>query len=182
MQESSKSLSVGSLAVKPVSFVFATGSSWLDRLVTRVTRSPWSHVAMRFDADNLLVETLAGRGFLTGAGDKYAGWTSSSVISRQVQDEIYDEMLTLSRRWQAAAPHYGYATCLAIGIKELFGRRAGYAALAWLPAGSANTLVCSEMLVILWRLAEPDFLQGQDPRLVSPDQLFQTLLQGSVAD
>ena len=168
--------------MKTVSFVFATGSSWLDRLVTSITRSPWSHVAMRFDADDLLVETLAGRGFLTGAGDKYAGWMSSRVISRQVPDEIYDEMLALSRRWQAAAPPYGYATCLAIGIKELFGRRAGYIALAVLPARAANTLVCSEMLVILWRLAEPEFLHGQDPRLVSPDQLFQTLLKGSVAD
>lgn len=168
--------------MKTVSFIFATGSSWLDRLVTSVTRSPWSHVAMRFDADDLLVETLAGRGFLTGTGDKYAGWISSRVISRLVQDEIYDEMLALSRRWQAAAPPYGYATCLAIGIKELFGTRSAGTALALLPAGSAKTLVCSEMLVKLWRVAEPDFLFGQDPRLISPDQLFQTLLKGSVAD
>lgn len=168
--------------MKTVSFIFATGPSWLDRLVTTVTRSPWSHVALRFDAENLLVEALAGRGFLTESGDKYAGWVSSQVVPRLAPDEIYAEMLAISRRWGEEKPPYGYATCLAIGIKELFGERAGQIALALLPVGSSDTLVCSEMLVRLWRLVEPEFLSGQDPRLVSPDQLFQALLQSSGAD
>ena len=161
--------------MKTISLIFATGPSWLDRLVTSVTHSPWSHVALRFDAENLLVETLAGRGFLTGAGDKYVGWTSSTVVSRLVPDDIYDQMLATSRGWAAEKIPYGYATCLAIGIKEVFGNRAGQIVLALLSAGSADTLVCSEMLVKLWRLVEPEFLSGQDARLVSPEQLFQAV-------
>lgn len=163
--------------MKGVSFVFATGSSWLDRLVTRVTRSPWSHVALRFDDDDILVEAQAGKGILVGTGGKYANWTMSLALSRFVADDVYEEMMTQAYRWKTAAVPYGYATCLAIGVKELCGLQAAVIMLSMLSRFFGETLVCSEMLVKLWRIAEPEFMVGQDCRLVSPDQLFQVFKQ-----
>ncbi len=163
--------------MKRVSFVFATGASWLDRLVTAVTRSEWSHAALRFDADDLLVEALVGRGFLLEPGDKYAGWERSQTISCDVSDEAYAAMLVQVQQWQRSMIGYGYATCLAIGVKESIGVWAGRAILSILAVFTSNTLVCSEMLVKLWRYVEPDFLAGQDCRLVSPEALYRVLLQ-----
>ena len=163
--------------MKQVSFVFATGESWLDRLVTVFTRSAWSHVALRFEDSDLLVEALAGRGLLLEPGNKYADWRRSQALSFSVSDDSYAAMLAQAHQWQKSAIGYGYATCLAIGIKEIFGVWAGRALLALLAGFAANTLVCSEMLVKLWRQVEPDFFIGQDCRLVSPEQLYRVLLQ-----
>ena len=163
--------------MKQISFVFATGASWLDRLVTKITRSPWSHVALRFDDDDILVEAQAGKGFLVGAGGKYADWTMSQALSRFVADDVYKEMMAQAYRWKTAAVPYGYATCLAIGVKELCGLQAAVIMLSMLPRFFDETLVCSEMLVKLWRIAEPEFMTGQDCRLISPDQLFQVFKQ-----
>lgn len=111
------------------------------------------------------------------SGNKYEGWTKSQTISCCIDDEVYSLMLAQSYRWKQESVDYGYATCLAIGIKELVGVRAGQAMVELLPRSSAKTMVCSEMLVKLWRHAAPDFLAGQDCRLVSPEQLYQGLLQ-----
>ena len=110
--------------MKQVSFIFATGESWLDRLVTTATRATWSHVALRFDEDNLLVEALAGRGLLLEAGDKYAGWERSQTVSCSIDDGAYAAMLSQVHQWKQMTIAYGYATCLAIGVKELLGFRA----------------------------------------------------------
>jgi hypothetical protein len=163
--------------MKRVSFIFATGESWLDRLVTFVTRSAWSHVAFRFDDDGLLTEALAGRGFLLEPVDRFNGWERSQTISCSVSDDSYAAMLVQATRWRQSSIAYGYATCLAIGVKEVFGVWAGRTMLALLEGFAANTLVCSEMLVKLWRYVEPDFLAEQDCRLVSPEQLHRILLQ-----
>ena len=163
--------------MKRVSFIFATGDSWLDRLVTFVTRSAWSHVALLFDEDDLLAEALAGKGFLLEPGDKYRDWERSQTMSCGVSDDAYAAMLAQALRWRQSAIAYGYATCLAIGVKEIFGVWAGRTLLALLASFTANTLVCSEMLVKLWRYVEPDFLAEQDCRLVSPEQLHRILLQ-----
>ena len=163
--------------MKQISFVFATGASWLDRLVTKITRSPWSHVALRFDDDDILVEAQAGKGFLVGAGGKYADWTMSQALSRFVADDVYKEMMNQAYRWKTAAVPYGYTTCLAIGVKEICGQRAALTLLSMLPRFFDETLVCSEMLVKLWRIADPEFMTGQDCRLISPDQLFQVFTQ-----
>ena len=157
--------------MKQVSFIFATGESWLDRLVTTATRATWSHVALRFDEDNLLVEALAGRGLLLEAGDKYAGWQRSQIVSCSIDDGAYAAMLSQVHQWKRMTIAYGYATCLAIGVKELLGFRAGRSLLALLSGASSNTLICSEMLVKLWRYAEPDLMTGHDCRRVSPEQL-----------
>lgn len=161
--------------MKTVSFLFVTGSSWLDQLVTTVTRSRWSHVALRFEPDDLLVEALVGRGLILQPVNKYNGWKTQQTISRAVPREVYDDMLDQSRRWAQANVPYGYRTCLAIGFKELLGNPAGEWALRWLPGRTAGHLVCSELIVKLWRMAEPDFLSGQEARLVSPDELYRRL-------
>jgi len=161
--------------MKSVTFVFATGTSWMDSLVTTVTKSCWSHVALRFDDDDLLVEALAGRGCILQSGKKYDGWITSLTIPQLVSEKAYVEMLQLSRQWATENIPYGYRTCVAIGMKELFGQRAGRLTLGWLSDKSRETLVCSEVLVGLWRIAVPKFLQGQDPSLVSPDELFRQL-------
>ena len=166
--------------MRQVSFIFATGESRLDFLVTTITNSSWSHVALRFDEENLIVESLAFRGCILQAGNKYDGWAKSRTIRLEVSKDVYFEMLALARRWGTQNIPYGYATCVAIGIKELLGARAGKVALGWLPGTDGSTLVCSEMLVKLWRIGFPDFLPGRDPRLVSPDELYRTLLQSSV--
>ena len=168
--------------MKQVSFIFATGESWLDRLVTTATRATWSHVALRFDEDNLLVEALAGRGLLLEASDKYAGWERSQTVSCSIDDGAYAAMLSQVHQWKQMTIAYGYATCLAIGVKELLGFRAGRSLLALLSGASSNTLICSEMLVKLWRYAEPDFMTGHDCRLVSPEQLYRILLQMDARD
>ena len=164
------------MAVKEVSFVFATGGSWLDSLVTTVTKSRWSHVALRFDEEDLLVEALVFRGLILQPGDKYDAWPVSQTIRRAVSDELYVAMLTMCRRWSERKLSYGYATCVAIGLKELLGARAGKAFLALFPGKEGTTLVCSEMLVKLWRLGFPDFFSGKDARLVCPDELYKALL------
>ena len=165
--------------MKEVSFVFATGGSWLDSLVTTVTKSRWSHVALRFDAEDLLVEALVFRGLILQPGNKYDAWPVSQTIRREVPDELYFAMLTLARRWCERKLPYGYATCVAIGLKELLGARIGKAFLALLPGKEGATLVCSEMLVKLWRLGCPDFFPCKDARLVSPDELYNALLSSS---
>ena len=104
--------------MKQVSFIFATGESWLDRLVTTATRATWSHVALRFDEDNLLVEALAGRGLLLEAGDKYAGWERSQTVSCSIDDGAYAAMLSQVHQWKQMTIAYGYETCLAIGVKD----------------------------------------------------------------
>ena len=162
--------------MKEVSFIFATGESRLDWLVTTVTGSRWSHVAFRFDAEDLLVEALAFRGLLLQPGNKYETWPKSRTFRREVAEEFYSEMLSLSRRWSQQKLSYGYFTCVAIGLKEVVGFGAGRAALSLFPGKEGATLVCSEMIVKLWRIAYPDFLQGRDPRLVSPDELYQSML------
>jgi len=159
-----------------VSFVFATGESWLDSLVTTVTKSRWSHVALRFDAEDLLVESLVFRGLILQCGKKYEDWPVSQTISREIPDMHYKAMLVLSRSWGEQNIPYGYATCAAIGLKELLGLRIGKAALKLSPGKEGSTLVCSEMLVKLWRIAFPDFLSAMDSRLVSPDEFYRALL------
>lgn len=158
-----------------VTFVFATGSSWLDSLVTTVTKSRWSHVALRFESENLLVEALVGRGFLLQPGGKYDGWPVSESIRQSIPEKVQAQMLECCSRWAQTQVPYGYRTCVAIGMKEIFGRRAGQLAMEWLPAGETETLVCSEMLVKLWRMAVPDFLPGLEPQLVNPNELYQAL-------
>lgn len=161
--------------MKDVSFVFATGGSWLDSLVTTVTKSCWSHVALRFDAEDILVEALVFRGLILQPGNKYDTWPVSKTIRCEVSEDVYDTMLTMSRRWSEQKVPYGYATCVAIGLKELLGVRIGKAFLAMLQGKEGATLVCSEMLVKLWRIGFPDFFSGRDSRLVSPDELYQEL-------
>ena len=161
--------------MKDVSFVFATGGSWLDSLVTAVTKSRWSHVALRFDAEDILVEALVFRGLILQPGNKYDTWPVNKTLRCEVSDEAYRAMLTLSQRWSEQKVPYGYATCVAIGLKELLGARIGKAFLALLPGKEGTTLVCSEMLVKLWRIGVPYFLSDMDSRLVSPDELYQEL-------
>lgn len=161
--------------MKHVAFVFVTGTSWMDSLVTTVTKSRWSHAALRFEEDDLLVEALAGQGLILQSGKKYDGWNPSLTVPKQVQAAAYEKMLNLSRQWATENTPYGYRTCVAIGLKELFGQRAGRLALGWLASEKADTLVCSELLVKLWRIEFPNFLPGRDPRLVSPDELCKVL-------
>lgn len=161
--------------MKSVSFIFVTGSSWLDYLVTSVTGSQWSHVALRFDHDDLMVESLAGRGLILQGGKKYEDWSPLTVIPRLVPSPVYSEMLELAQKWKIGEISYGYRTCAAIGVKELMGQRAGRLVLAWLTAGRKETLVCSEMIVKLWRLADPLFMADLEPCLISPDELFKNL-------
>jgi hypothetical protein len=161
--------------MKSVAFIFVTGTSWMDSLVTTVTKSRWSHVVLRFEEDILLVEALAGRGFIVQSGNKYDGWEPSLTVTKQVPAAAYDKMLESSRQWATENTPYGYRTCVAIGVKELCGERAGLLALKWLTAGRANSLVCSELMVMLWRIAYPDFLPGRESRLVSPDELYKAL-------
>lgn len=168
--------------MKRVSFVFATGLTWLDRLVTRVTKSPWSHVALRFDSDNILVEALAGTGFIIQEGGKYSDWPVSRSISLEISEADYENMLQLSLSWNADGIAYGYKTCLLIGIKEVFGPPVAKACLKVFPGLDSNKMVCSEMIVNLWRQANPEFLSGRDPRLVSPDELYQVLIALSPLD
>lgn len=164
--------------MKQVTFVFATGASWLDRLVTSVTRSPWSHVALRFDNENVLVEILAGRGFIIHpSGKKYDDWPISRSIHRQISEQSYVNMLTLCRYWEQKQVSYGYITGMVIGMKEFFGVNAASTLLAVFAGLVSNTMVCSELMVNLWRQVEPDFLPGQDHRLVSPNEFYQALLQ-----
>jgi len=165
------------MAMKQVTFVFATGASWLDRLVTWVTRSPWSHVAMRFDSDDILVEALAGRGFLIQPGTKYNKFSINRSIQRHIPELVYDEMLVKCRRWEQEKVPYGYTTCLLIGVKEVFGLATAKFVLAMFPWWGSDTMICSELIINLWRQAESDFLQGQNHRLVCPDELYRALLQ-----
>ena len=155
-----------------ISFVFATGESWLDRLVTIITRSRWSHVAIRFEAENILAEALVFRGLILEPGEKYDSWPVMQMISCEVDQLFYQKMLALSRVWGEKHIPYGYPTCIAIGIKSLLGLTAGKLALKILPGKAEATLVCSEMIVKLWRIGVPDFLAGHEPRLVSPDDLY----------
>jgi hypothetical protein len=161
--------------MKQITFVFATGDSWMDRLVMLVTKSHWSHVAMKFDDDEILVEALAGKGLILQAGKKYDDWAPSTSITRLVSESAYEQMLTLSQRWGAANVSYGYRTCLAIGVRELLGQQAGSWALECLCWRKKETLVCSELLIKLWRVQDPQFLSGSDPRLSSPEDIFKAL-------
>lgn len=148
----------------------------MDSLVTTVTRSRWSHVALIFEDDSVLVESLAGRGTILQPEGKYDNWTRCLRVRKLVSVPVYDEMLRLSRQWASANISYGYRTCVAIGLKELLGQRAGLLALDCL-TGRMDTMVCSEMAVELWRVADPDFLPGREARLVSPDELYQALTE-----
>ena len=87
-------------------------------------------------------------------------------------------MLGVSREWGRQQIPYGYLTCAAIGAKALMGPKAGKLVLDSVPNGMNRTLVCSEMVVNLWRLGFPNFLAGTDARLVNPDDLFQVLSAG----
>lgn len=155
-----------------ISLVFATGDSWLDRLVTKITRSRWSHVAMRFEADGELLEALVFSGLIWAPGGKYDTWPVMQAIPVEVDPLVYGEMLALARKWHAQRIPYGYGTCVAIGLKALAGTTAGGLFLGLLPPSSADTLVCSELIVRLWRVAQPEFLAGQDARLTTPDDIF----------
>jgi hypothetical protein len=179
VQKNFGAVSFGALALKTVVFVFVTGSTWLDSLVTTVTRSRWSHVALRFETENLLVEALVGKGLILQPGHKYDAWPTRVEIPRTVPPAAYAEMLALARRWAGGNIPYGYRTCAAIGLKELFGRKAGGWALDHLPGKTSITLVCSELIVNLWRITAPDFFAGWEPRLVSPDELYRVLNEGS---
>lgn len=164
--------------MKQVSFIFATGAGWMDRLVTWTTRSCWSHAALRFEADGCLVEALAGRGLILQPGGKYDGWEPALSIAKWVPAGIYDEMLCLSRTWASQKVPYGYGTCMAIGFRELFGPDAGRLTLRLLPGNCGRTLVCTEALAKLWRIADPGFFADRDPRLISPEELFRALSAG----
>lgn len=161
--------------MRQITFIFATGKSWMDSTVTRVTKSRWSHVALRFDPDNILVEALAGKGLILQSGQKYDEWKPSLFVTKQVSPAAYASMISLARQWAATRIPYGYRTCAAIGVKELFGRHAGQLALDWFVQNGMETLVCSEVLVTLWRIANPPFLPGQEARLVSPNEFLQAL-------
>lgn len=161
--------------MKQVTLIFATGTTWMDSLVTSITKSRWSHVALRFDADNLLVEALAGRGLILQPGEKYDGWIESLSVPQLVPKQLYDEMIQLSRHWADENISYGYRTCLAIGMQNLFGKGTGRLMLELLPGKNEKTLVCSEALVTLWRIASPNFMAGLEARLLSPDEICQTL-------
>ena len=149
----------------------------MDSLVTAITRSRWSHVALRFESDNVLAEALVGRGFILQPGGKYDGWNSRLGVPQLISGQAYNEMLYLSREWAEKRIPYGYQTCVAIGLKELFGLHAGSFALRWL-LRPEDTLVCSEMMVKLFRSSSPDFLLGKEARLVTPDELYQALMKG----
>ena len=161
--------------MKQVTLIFATGTTWMDSLVTSITKSRWSHAALRFDDDNLLVEALAGRGLILQPGGKYDGWIESLSVPQLVPKQLYDEMIQLSRHWADENISYGYRTCLAIGMQNLFGQRTGRLMLELLPGKSEKTLVCSEVLVTLWRIASPDFMAGLEARLLCPDEICQAL-------
>ena len=165
--------------MKTVTFIFVTGSSWLDSLVTTVTRSRWSHVALRFETEDLLVEALVGRGLILQTGHKYDVWPTRMEIPRTIPPAAYAGMLASAHRWAGGNIPYGYRTCAAIGLKELFGRKAGGWALDHFPAKTSKTMVCSELIVNLWRIAAPDFFAGREPRLVSPDELYRVLNDGA---
>lgn len=159
--------------MKTVTFIFATGDIWLDHLVVWITRSPWSHVALQFNNDQVLVETLAGRGFLMLTAGKYDIWPGKiKRITREISAAAYDEMLELAFSWNGQQVQYGYSTCLLIGVKQLLGANVANRMLEYFPGIGKDRLVCSEMIVALWRVAAPDFLAGKDPRLVSPAELF----------
>ena len=162
--------------MKQISFLFVTGDSWLDLLVTKVTRSRWSHVALRFDDDQILVEALAGRGVRVESGDRYENWPRNVEVSGFVTNAAYEAMRLQAEQWVEQEVTYGYLTCLSIGIKELFGLQAAKASLHLKRNSRRTTLVCSEMAVILWRLTDPGFFSGRDPELVSPDELYKILL------
>ncbi len=161
--------------MKRIAFIFVTGASWLDSLVTTVTKSSWSHVALRFDEDDILVEALAGRGLILQSGKKYEGWKPCLIVQKEIPEVDYSSMLNFCRQWAEQRTPYGYWTCLAIGLKELFGQRAGRLALQWFMPGKIDSLVCSELMVKLWRIAKPDFLPDQEARLVSPDEFLKAL-------
>lgn len=168
--------------MKKVVFIFATGDIWLDRLVTWFTRSPWSHVAFRFVEDDLLVEALAGRGLLIQPGGKYDKWSGGKKqIYIEVSSEAYVQMLELACFWRNQKIPYGYVTCLAIGINNLFGEKWARLFLDFWPNKEKKHLICSEMIVDLWRVADPFFLQGKDSRLISPDDLLKSLLEAKIA-
>ena len=163
--------------MKCVTFIFVTGASWMDSLVTTVTKSRWSHVALLFEDNDLLVEELAGHGLILQSGKKYDGWNPSLTVAKQVPVLSYEKMLSRSRQWATEKTPYGYRTCVAIGLKELFGQRVGRLALRWLPPERRDSIVCSELMVKLWRIAFPDFLSGHEARLVSPDELLKVLTE-----
>jgi len=158
--------------MKRIAFVFVTGASWLDSLVTTVTKSSWSHVALRFIEDDILVEALAGRGLILQSGKKYDGWNLRLIVQKEIPEMHYATMLNLCRQWADHGTPYGYWTCLAIGLKELFGQRAGRLALRCFRADKIQSLVCSELMVTLWRIVAPEFLTDHEARLVSPDEFI----------
>lgn len=165
--------------MKRIAFVFVTGASWLDSLVTTVTKSRWSHVALRFEEDDILVEALAGRGVIVQSGKKYDGWNSSLIVQKEIPEMDYATMLNLCKQWATQKIPYGYWTCLAIGVKELFGQRAGRLALEGFMLAKTNSFVCSELMVKLWRIGTPEFLPDHEARLVSPDELLKALVEKS---
>lgn len=158
-----------------VSFVFATGESWLDYVVKKITRSRWSHVAIRFDADNILAEALVFRGLILEPGDKYVDWPMMQEIQKDVDLFSYQKMLEVARSWEKRKVSYGYLTCFAIGIRSLAGLAAGRIALKLFPDNAESTLICSEMIVKLWRIGSPGFFAEQNARLVSPEDLYRSL-------
>jgi len=162
--------------MRQVTIVFATGKSWLDTIVTTVTKSRWSHVALRFDNEGLLVEALAGKGLILQPGRKYDEWKPRLFVTVQISEPAYEEMLSLSRQWAETNIPYGYRTSLAIGVKELFGKRVGTLALSWFTNTRVKDWVCSELLATLWRIEDPSFLQDCEPRLLTPDEIFQALI------
>ena len=166
--------------MKRIAFVFVTGASWLDSLVTTVTKSSWSHVALCFEEDDILVESLAGRGLILQSGKKYDGWNPSLIVQKEISEMDYATMLNLCRQWAEKRTPYGYWTCLAIGLKELFGQRVGRLALRCFMPCKIESLVCSELMVKLWRIVASDFLTDHEARLVSPDELLKALNEKSI--
>ena len=142
-----------------------TGTSFLDRLIERASRSRFCHAAILDETTGTLYEALgSGVRKLSGLGAQLRAAQAALEIPVQVEE---DQRQDAARFCEGeVGTRYPWTTCLMIGLAKLTG-------FAW-DCAPANSWICSAL--VCEALNRAGALNVPDPQQISPGDLA-TLLQ-----
>ena len=148
----------------PVIVLFYGGSSWLSRVIQRLTRSPYSHAAIYLQTSGRLYEAL-GRGIILRVGHEAherAGKAKASVVVTVNETDYRQMRAFLDRR---VNDRYAFLNFVAAGINTLFPRLP-------LVMSDGRKYICSGLVAEALCKGDFDF---DEPALMTPGDLAREL-------
>jgi len=140
-----------------------------SRIISKVTKGPYTHVALIIDEKNL-IESFASKidsdpyvGVWLHPAGRYNKYKSAVFINVEIPDQKGAEQEIRD----LLGCYYGFGDCIAAGIYSLTGRQ--------IPANGELTMTCSETVIRILRAGGLNILPGVKPDVISPMDLYRAL-------